>query len=207
MKAIARHLGVSVGSVSLWTRDIELTEEQVAAIVAYNHRSTAQARGGRKRSEIARAKRLNAQTAGRQMARERKPLHQAGCMLFWAEGSKRRNSVQLVNSDPNMLRYFMGFLAQCYGVTPDRYCFSVNCYLNNGLTLADIEEHWLRLLGLPRTSVRKAMVNNPPRVSKQLKRNLPYGTAHVIVHSTYIVQSIYGAIQEYAGFEEPAWLG
>ena len=33
-----------------------------------------------------------------------------------------------------------------------------------------------------------------------------YGTAPVRVDSTFLVQSIYGAIQEYGGFERPAWL-
>ena len=33
-----------------------------------------------------------------------------------------------------------------------------------------------------------------------------YGTAALSVHSTYLVQSIYGAIQEYGGFERPEWL-
>jgi hypothetical protein len=33
-----------------------------------------------------------------------------------------------------------------------------------------------------------------------------YGTARVTVYSTAIVQSIYGAIQEYAGIERPEWV-
>jgi hypothetical protein len=42
----------------------------------------------------------------------------------------------------------------------------------------------------------------------QGKRNtLPFGTATLSVSSTRIVQSIYGAIQEYGGFERPEWLG
>lgn len=35
---------------------------------------------------------------------------------------------------------------------------------------------------------------------------LPYGTARLAVHSTFIVQSIYGAIQEYACVARPEWL-
>lgn len=42
---------------------------------------------------------------------------------------------------------------------------------------------------------------------KKRKNRLPYGTVRVCVHSTEIVQSIYGAVQEYAGFERPEWLG
>jgi transcriptional regulator with XRE-family HTH domain len=45
MKAIARELGGAVSSVSLWTRDIELTDEQVAALAAYNPRFGGQSKG------------------------------------------------------------------------------------------------------------------------------------------------------------------
>jgi hypothetical protein len=38
------------------------------------------------------------------------------------------------------------------------------------------------------------------------KNKLPYGTCRVVVHDTALVQSIYGAIQEYVGFERPEWL-
>jgi hypothetical protein len=35
---------------------------------------------------------------------------------------------------------------------------------------------------------------------------LPYGTTRLTVHSTTVVQKIFGAIQEYGGFERPEWL-
>jgi hypothetical protein len=41
---------------------------------------------------------------------------------------------------------------------------------------------------------------------KRRKNKLPYGTCRLVVHDTALVQSIYGAIQEYAGFERPEWL-
>jgi transcriptional regulator with XRE-family HTH domain len=206
MKAIARHLEVSVGSVSLWTRDIALTDEQVAALAARNHRYGQQALGHLRRSENARAKRAEAQDHGRDRARQGDALHQAGCMLHWAEGSKRRNCVTFVNSDVRMLRVFMRFLEECYGVSREQYAFSVNCYLDNGLLLEEIEAWWLNELGLPRSCLRAHAVNRPSKSSKRLKRNLPYGTARLVVYSTFIAQSIYGAIQEYAGFEQPNWL-
>jgi uncharacterized protein YjcR len=88
MKAIARQLGVSVSSVSLWTRDIELTDEQVATLAARNPRHGQQVRGQYQRSQNARVKRLIAQMHGRALARRGDPLHQAGCMLYWAEGAR-----------------------------------------------------------------------------------------------------------------------
>jgi hypothetical protein len=41
---------------------------------------------------------------------------------------------------------------------------------------------------------------------KKRKNKLPYGTCRIVVHSTEIAQTIYGSIQEFAGFDRPDWL-
>jgi hypothetical protein len=46
-----------------------------------------------------------------------------------------------------------------------------------------------------------------PKYSLKKRANrLPHGTCRVTICRTAIVQHIYGAIQEYAGFERPEWL-
>jgi hypothetical protein len=132
-------------------------------------------------------------------------LHQAGCMLFWAEGSRSRNRVTFTNADSDMIRFFLRFLRECYGVTDEQIRLSVNCHLGNGLTLEEIERWWLERLGLPSSCLRTAAVNRPSSASRGVRRPLVYGTARIVVYSTEIVQSIYGAIQEYAGCSRPEW--
>jgi hypothetical protein len=71
----------------------------------------------------------------------------------------------------------------------------------------EIEDFWLAVLGLPRSSLRKSIVNAYSKYSQKKRINkLPYGTCKLVVHSTQIVQTIYGSIQEYGGFERPEWL-
>jgi transcriptional regulator with XRE-family HTH domain len=207
LRAIAEQLGVSKGSVSLWVRDIELTPEQQAALLAKNPARNGQLLGMRVRRERCRQRRIEAQEYGRALARQSDPIHRGGCMLYWAEGSKMRNAVQIVNADADLLDTFLEFLRVCYAVPDQAIAFSVNCFLGNGLTLDEIQDWWLTRLGLPPNCLRKAVVNRPSSASKRLKGNvLPYGTARLTVHSTDVVQSIYGAIQEYAGIVRPEWL-
>lgn len=130
-------------------------------------------------------------------------------MLYWAEGSKERNSVILANSDSGMVRFFSRFLRTCFDVGPDDFTVRLNVYTSNGLSIRAIEEYWLELLELPRACLRKHSLNHFPTSSSGLKKNrLPYGVCTLRVKkSTRIVQHIFGAIQEYGGFEEPRWLG
>jgi hypothetical protein len=61
---------------------------------------------------------------------------------------------------------------------------------------------------LPRSCLRKSIVNVYSKYSQKKRCNkLPYGTCKVAYCDTAVAHSIYGAIQEYAGFDRPEWLG
>jgi hypothetical protein len=206
VKEIARRVGVSVSSVSLWVRDVPLSAEQEAALDARNPARNAQRSGTQNSSLRRREARRVAQQHGRELARRDAPGFVAGCMLYWAEGAKNRNNVILCNADVDLLHTFLRFLRTHFDVPDDKVAFTVNCFLGNGLTLPEIETWWLQRLGLPATCLRQAAVNRASSASKRKRRTLVYGTGRLVVHSTFIVQSIYGAIQEYAGIDRPEWL-
>lgn len=71
----------------------------------------------------------------------------------------------------------------------------------------EIEDYWLARIGLPRACLRKSMVNVYSKYSKKKRiGRLPFGTCALRVNSTQIVQTIYGSIQEYGGFDRSEWL-
>ena len=205
LRSISLAVGAAPSTVSLWVRDLPLAEAALARLEAADPVRSRRRTGQLAWSRQSRAARLAAQQAGRRMAQAGDPLHLAGCMLYWAEGSKQRSAVTFTNADPEMMRFFLRFVRECYGATDEQTRLSVNCHLGNGLTLDEIETWWLAQLGLPRSCLLNAAVNRPSSASKRVRRPLVRGTARLVVHSTAIAQSIYGAIQEYAGFERPEW--
>jgi hypothetical protein len=206
MKEIASLVGVSLSSVSYWVRDVPLTAGQRADLfrrVSESGRAAAAAN----RSAAAREARRSYQDAGRRLAERRDPMHMAGCMLYWAEGSKGRNAVQFVNSDPEMMRCFVDFLRASYEVADEAFRLDCNLFADHLERQREIEQFWLDTLGLPASCLRKSTVNVYSKYSQKKRQGrLPYGTARIVVNSTEIVQQIYGAIQEYGGFERPEWL-
>jgi AcrR family transcriptional regulator len=204
---IARRLGVSKASVSLWVRDIELTEEQHQALLDRNPAFNRQLSGWTRLAERRRAQRVAYQEDGRRRARECDPGFVAGCMLYWAEGSKERNQLQFSNSDPAMARFFVDFLKTYFALEGDNIRVSCNLYADHLARQVEIEQHWLDALGLPPESLRKSVVNVYSKYS-QRKRvgNLPFGTCRVVVSRTWVTQTIFGAIQEIGGFTRDAWL-
>jgi hypothetical protein len=209
-KRIAAQLQVSVGFVYDWTKDIRLTPEQTEANLRGPGGPLNPERVRRAAASWAarcRSRRAVCQEEGRATARHGDPLHLAGCMLYWAEGAKARTAIKFSNSDARMVLLFRRFLTDSLGIERETILLSLNVYTNNGLTIEEIERYWLDLLDLPQSSARKHMLNHMPTSSSGRARNkLPYGVCTLVVHNTWMLQHIYGAIQEYAGFEEPAWL-
>lgn len=98
-------------------------------------------------------------------------------------------------------------LRVCFALGDDAFTVRLNVYLGNGQSIADVEEYWLSALHLPRSCLRKHTIDHLPTSSSGARKNkLPFGVCTLKVNSTRIVQHIYGAIQEYGGFEEPRWL-
>jgi transposase-like protein len=204
IKAIAATVAVAPSTVSRWVRGIELTPEQVGALQDANPIFNGQRDGTAMSSANARARRVVAQLHGRLLAAKGNALHRLHVVL--GEGHRKRNQVIFTNADPDMLCVFHEFLARCYDVRDEQVALTVNVHLGNGLTLAEIEAWWLDRLRLPQTCLRQSVVNRPSRASQRKRRTLPYGTVRLAVCSTFIVQSIYGAIQEYAGATRPEWI-
>lgn len=202
LSEIAKQLNVAKSSVSMWCRNIELSQDQIENI---NQRAKYkiyenQLKGAQKRKKEAEAKRLEYQKEGKNKAKEQSPLHIAGCMLYWGEGSKSRCTCSLTNTDINLLRLFIMFLNKELGVKKDSLIVTVNCFTNNGLSLEEIEKYWLDNLDLPHSCLRKSRVNLPSKVSQFKKNKHKYGTCRISYHSTKVVQHIYGAIQAYGKF-------
>lgn len=200
---IAKALNVSKGTVSMWVRDIVLTDAQVEAIRVKRSQYAAQNKGSQANKRKFLTVRQQYQQEGREVARLGRPLHLAGCMLYWAEGAKSRNSFYFVNSDPHMLRLMMRFLREEMGIQDDEIRLKIHCHFADRETQQTIEQYWIDLLQLPACAVVKTQYKKGSDFHKNILTN---GVCGIAVYRSQLVQHIYGAIQEYAGFDAPEWL-
>ena len=154
-----------------------------------------------------RAERLAYQEEGRSLARQGDSFHVAGCMLYWAEGEKGRNALRFYNSDPEMVRFFVFFLKKYFDLRDEEIKITCNLFADHVQRQHEIQQFWLDVAQLSARSLCKSYVNVYSKHSKKKRTNrLPYGTVRVTVTRTRVIQSIYGSIQQYAGFEREAWL-
>ena len=130
-------------------------------------------------------------------------------MLYWAEGAKRATRSRSTNADPELLAFFADFLREWFAV-PTTHDERLLQSLRGPRRAAARDRELLARhgSGFRDRALRKSIVNVYSKYSQKKRRDkLPYGTCALVVHSTRIVQTIYGSIQEYGGFERPEWLG
>lgn len=209
LKEICLKLGVAKSSVSGWVKDIELTEDQLLNLKerSNNPYLFGQIKGVNKLKEEYLNIRKKYQNDGRKLVKECDKDFVALLMLYWAEGTKSRNSLHFSNGDYVMMKYFLEGLRKYFYIRDEDITFRFQWYSNNTMSLEEVKLFWLNLLNLNETNMRKCFIDYRPIKNIGNKINkLPYGVGSLSVHKTEIVQKVYGAIQEFIGFENSKWI-
>lgn len=105
-------LGVSTSTLSLWLRNVPLTEAHRAALLDRRQSAVEMRAAAIRAASQARQRRLMEQAAGQIAAPSQSELFIAGVVAYWAEGAKtepwgKRSSVRFTNSDPGMVKLFL----------------------------------------------------------------------------------------------------
>lgn len=146
---ICREFGVSKSTLSLWLRDVPLTEE---------HRQALKERSGgppAKRAQALRARHHRRDETIVAAARDEitemsgRELFLAGVVAYWAEGSKnkpwgRNTQATFINSDPGMIRLFLAWL-RLLGIGNDRLIFRVS--IHESAYVDGAVAHWAKIAG------------------------------------------------------------
>ena len=142
MPEIALELGVSKGSVSLWTRDVPFDPKPRRLPGKRGPNSLERA----KAAEIAAMALEGRARIGRLDDRD---LLIAGTALYAGEGAKTDGRVKLANSDPRMIRLHCDWLRRFFDIDERR--LRVHLYLHDGLDLEAAMTFWSALAAIPPT--------------------------------------------------------
>ncbi|MDH5294686.1 MAG: hypothetical protein OEW91_13460 [Acidimicrobiia bacterium] len=174
-REIMHHIPVAKATVSRWCRDIELTEEQHRAIAERtgSQAGTPRDTQHRRRAEIARL-RETARVEALDLASH--PAWVAGLLLYWAEGSKTENRLALANSDPALIRMFLGWVG-AYVMQQPR--FSIRVVLHAGNDEPAAREYWIDQTGLDAHGFVASYIK--PEGTGHRKNHLAHGVCQIRV--------------------------
>lgn len=139
---IAKELGVSKSSVSLWVRDVEFVPNPRRR--SYWTRENPHPMHVAKLAEIERCKLEGRELVGELSERE---LLVFGLALYAGEGAKTDGSVRFANSDPRLIAVFLMWLRHFFEIDESR--LRLRLYLHDGLDIDGANAFWSDLTGIP----------------------------------------------------------
>lgn len=171
-REIREVVGVSKSTLSLWLRDVPLTQDQRRALDL----RTPAAATRRARAIRASATQRRLQTRAEARAQitnlSESELFAAGVVAYWAEGAKNKpwrtgQSVKFMNSDPRLIELFLAWL-RLAGVSPDRLIFRLHIHQSADAT--DALQFWSKVVGAPASQFGNTTIktHNP----KTLRKNV-----------------------------------
>jgi transcriptional regulator with XRE-family HTH domain len=200
IKKIANQVGVSVGSVSTWCRDVELSPDQ-KKMLEINARNPYYAGRGiylrklkrQTDSKVKRLKTIGTKEIGKMSRRE---LFLTGATLYWAEGFKKDSQAGLGSLDPDMIKFYIKWLKVCFGYQNKDLVFRVTANISHKYRIREIEIYWSKLLDVPLSQFQKPFFQNVKWKKTYENPNEYFGVLRVKVRkSKDFLRKIYGFIE------------
>jgi hypothetical protein len=165
-------VGVSKSTLSLWLRDVPLSDEQQRALASRGpaatrrHSQAARANATRRRSSV------QAQARAQIAHMSESEVFVAGVVAYWAEGSKNKpwrfgQGTVFINSDPGMIQLFLHWL-QLIGIRRERLQFRLTIHESGDIPQA--LAYWSKVVDAAPASFGRIQVkkHNP----KTVRRNV-----------------------------------
>lgn len=160
---------VSKSTLSLWLRDIGLSEKQIKELKGrckprYIASKNRQARRIKLTRDIIKSAEIEA------LDKIKNPLFLSGLMLYWAEGAKRSyEMIQFSNSDPNMISLMMKWFRKFCNVPEHK--FRIQIHTHNLHSNAEVKKYWSKMTGIPTNQFHKLMIK---KTSLSHRKNILY---------------------------------
>lgn len=153
-REILVNIPVAKSTLSLWLREVGLSKKQKQRLS--QKKLEAALRGAQKRKDqrIQAVKEIQKEAISDIGEISKRELWFVGVALYWAEGSKEKESnpgsgLRFTNSDPRMIRLFIRWLRHCCGVIDDDIAFEVFIHENRRGRIERVVGYWAKVTGYP----------------------------------------------------------
>lgn len=173
-REILQTIPVSKSTISLWCRDIKLTNKQKLRLL--NNKQFGQKKGSiiaaenKRNARIERTKNIRIlakKDVGKIMNRDK---FIAGIALYAAEGTKGDGKAAFANSDPQLIKFMMIWFKTFSKISLEKFRGSI--WLHEGLNEKKAKDYWSNLTGIPKNQFHKTYVAKIKINSKKVRKNI-----------------------------------
>lgn len=166
---ITQIVPVSRGLLSYWFKDLEFSREEKEGIA--KRLVDRRGKGMLKSAATNRQSRLNREIVAfedaKKIFKEMQTDHRflIGITLYWAEGAKRHNNFQFVNSDPDMVVFMYNWIQKYLKVDSDR--IKCRLFIHRVPGYENIEMFWAGKLGVNPSLFHRTIYKPTKRIIKK----------------------------------------
>lgn len=179
---------VSKSTISVWLRDMPLSQKQIAELTGRN-KSRYSGSKARQKARIDLTKKIIRQSKIESTNYLNDKLFLSGLMLYWAEGTKRGGEiVNFSNSDPNMIKLMMKWFRKVCNVKEEK--FRIQVHMHSLLHGNVIRNYWSNITGIKQNQFHKLIIK---KTSLGHRKNvLYYGTCCIRICDKNLFRKIMG---------------
>lgn len=191
INSIAKEIGVAKSSVSIWVRNVELTDKQTKNLksLPFTNVVIENRRNSRLKNELAKRQVIISTAQTEIPDLDYKNLWLLGVMLYWAEGGKTQRLVRFSNGDPEMIKIMIKFFKIVCKVPNNKLRGYI--HIHEGLDSKAAEIYWAKISGIPLKQFYKTY-QKPNKGSLNKKHSLPYGVMDIYILDTILFNKISG---------------
>lgn len=190
---IKKELGVSKSTLSLWLRDMPLSEKRLKELRDYSEVRIEKTRETKHKKKLERIQRVYESVSQDLGVITKRELYIAGFFLYWGEGLKADPyTVMFTNTDPAMIKCFIQW-ATLLGV--NKKDLKIYLHIYKDMSSEQAVTFWSRELGISRASFRKPYVKQTIYVKRKNHRGrFGFGTCNIYVRSRDLRERIITSI-------------
>lgn len=111
----------------------------------------------------------------------KRDIFMLGLGIYIGEGTKTHNIVRVINSNPDIIKFVVGWFEEVCGLNRRNFRLRLHLYPDNVIKEAIC--FWSKSVGIPVGQFQKVQVDVRPNKTFAKRGKLPYGTAHLSIKS------------------------
>ncbi len=190
---IRKIIKVSKGSLSLWLKDVPLTDSQKNALKDRRKRAVETYRKTMSLKRLRRNSEYYINQIAKWIPLSDREVFVAGLFLYLGEGNKvSRSSIGITNTDPSVVKFALYWIINSLKVPRDK--IRIQLHLYNDMDIEKEINFWLDQLKMKRSCIVKPYIKKSFRTSLDQK-GYGHGTCGLFVHNTVIKENVLMAIR------------
>ena len=196
-REILQTISVSKSTISLWCKDIGLTEKQKLRLLEKKQfgqrKGSLVAADNKRRARILRTELIKNEAKKEIGKISKRDKFVTGIALYAAEGNKSDGKAGFSNADPKLIEFMMDWFLTFAKVPMDKMRGAI--WLHEGLSEKNSKKFWSDLVNLPSNQFHKTYIARVKNNSKKVRKNIhQYGVFQIRFSDSAIHRRIMGWI-------------